>query len=70
MEELMQAIQQKTGLPADQAQGAAQAALDFLKERLPPGIGDNLEDLIAGNTESISDAVAGVTDNLKGLLGS
>src|SRR5690606_20803771 len=40
MDELMQAIQQRTGLPADKAQGAAQAALDFLKEKLPAGIGD------------------------------
>ena len=28
MDELMAAIQEKTGLPADQATGAAQAAMD------------------------------------------
>lgn len=68
MDELMVAIQQKTGLPADQAQGAAQAALDFLKERLPAGIGDKLEDMIAGNADGISDAVGGLADKAKGLF--
>lgn len=44
----MQAIQEKTGLPAEKAEGAARAALDYLKERLPAGIGDNLENRIFG----------------------
>lgn len=69
MEELMQAIQEKTGLPAEQAQGAAEAALDFLSEKLPAGMGDRLEDLIEGNTEAISDAAADLTDEAKGLFG-
>ena len=68
MDELMAAIQEKTGLPADQAQGAAQAALDFLKEKLPAGIGDKLEDMIAGNTEGIAGAVDSIVDKAKGLF--
>lgn len=68
MDELMNAIQERTGLPADQAQDAAQAALDFLKEKLPGGIGDKLEDMISGNAEGIADAVGGLTDKAKGLL--
>ena len=70
MEELMQAIQEKTGLPAEQAQGAAEAAMDFFKEKLPGGLGDKLEDIIAGNTDAISDAVGGLTDKAKGMFGS
>lgn len=70
MDELLQAIQEKTGPPAEQAEGAARAALDFLKERLPAGIGDNLEEYISGNVEGISDGVDGLTDKAKGLLGN
>ena len=69
MDELMQAIAAKTGLPADQAQGAAQAAMDFFKEKLPAGMGEKLEDLIAGNTDSIADAAGGMVDKAKGLFG-
>ena len=32
--------------------------MDFFAEKLPPGIGDKLEDLIAGN----ADAIAGATE--------
>jgi len=69
MDELMAAIQEKTGLPAEQAQGAAQAALDFLKEKLPAGIGDKLEGMIAGNADGSSDAVGGLADKAKGVFG-
>lgn len=68
MDELMQAIQQRTGLPADKAQGAAQAALDFLKERLPAGIGDKLEDMISGNADAISEGAGGTVDKAKGMF--
>lgn len=70
MDELMSAIQEKTGLPAEQATAAAQAAMDFLREKLPPGIGDNLDDLIAGNTEAIAEATEGMTDKIKGMFSS
>jgi len=69
LDELMAAIQQKTGLPADKARDAAQAPVDFLKERLLAGIGDKLADMIAGNADEISDAVGGLADKAKGLFG-
>ena len=69
MEELMKAIQEKTGLPAEKAEGAARAALDFLADKLPAGLGDKLEDLIAGNSDGIADAIGGLTDKAKGLFG-
>ena len=34
--------------------------------KLPPGIGDKLEDLIAGN----ADAIEGMTDKIKGMFRS
>ena len=68
MEELMQAIQERTGLPADKAQEAAQAALDFLKEKLPGGIGEKLEDMISGNADAISEGLGGLTDKAKGMF--
>lgn len=70
MDELMQAIQERTGLPAEQARGAAQAAMDFFKEKLPGGLGEKLEDIVAGNTDAIADAVGGLTDKMKGMFGS
>jgi hypothetical protein len=70
MDELMAAIQEKTGLPAEQATGAAQAAMDFFKEKLPPPMGDKLEDLISGNADAIAEATDGLTDKIKGMFTS
>jgi hypothetical protein len=70
MDELMAAIQQKTGLPAEQATGAAQAAMDFFKEKLPPPMGDKLEDLISGNADAIAGATEEMTDKIKGMFSS
>ncbi len=70
MDELMTAIQEKTGLPAEQATAAAQAAMDFFAEKPPPGIGDKLEDLIAGNADAIAGATEGMTDKIKGMFSS
>jgi hypothetical protein len=70
MDELMTAIQEKTGLPTEQATAAAQAAMDFFKEKLPPGIGDKLDDLLAGNADAIAGATEGVTDKIKGMVSS
>jgi hypothetical protein len=69
MDELIAAIAERTGLPAEKAKDAAQAALDFLKDKLPEPIAGQIEGFLAGRAGDIGDAVAGVTDKLKGLLG-
>lgn len=45
MDELVQQIAARTGLPPDKAMQAAQAAIEFLDGRLPPPIGGNLKRL-------------------------
>jgi hypothetical protein len=70
MDELMAAIQEKTGLPAEQATAAAQAAMDFLKEKLPAGVGDQIEGFISGNADAIADQTDGLTDKIKGMFTS
>ncbi len=69
MDELIKAIQEKTGLPADKAQGAAEAALDFIKEKLPDPISAKLDDFIEGNADSIADFADDAVDKLKGMFG-
>ena len=69
MDELIQAISEKTGLPADKAAGAAAAAVDFLKDKLPAPIASQIDGFLSGNADGISDAVGGATDKLKGMFG-
>jgi hypothetical protein len=70
MDELMAAIQQKTGLPAEQASAAAEAAMDFLKEKLPGGVGDQIEGFLSGNADAIAEGAEGLTDKIKGMFTS
>ena len=46
MDELVQQISERTGIPHDKAQMAARAAIEFLDGRLPAPVGGNLHRLI------------------------
>jgi len=69
MDELIEAIKQKTGLPADKAQGAAEAALEFIKDKLPAPIASQIDGFLEGNAENISDVVGDAANKLKGMFG-
>ena len=72
MEELLKAVSEKTGLPADKAQGAIEAVLDFLKDKLPEPIAGQLENFIGGGDDEGSSDGGGMGDLLdkgKGMLG-
>lgn len=70
MDELIDRIQERTGIPEDKAREAANAAVGFIKEKLPEPIADKLDDFIAGNADSIADLADGAVDKLKGMFGS
>ena len=70
MDELIEAIKQKTGLPADKAKGAAEAALDFLKEKLPAPIAGQIDGFLEGNSDSIADGIGDATNKLRGMFGN
>lgn len=72
MEELLKAVAEKTGLPADKAQGAIEAVLDFLKDKLPEPIAGQLENFIGGGDGDDSgegDGLGDLLDKGKGMLG-
>jgi uncharacterized protein (DUF2267 family) len=61
MDELVKAVADKTGLPEAQAKKAADAVLEFLKEKLPAPIAGQLDNLLEN---------PGIADQASGLLGS
>lgn len=66
MNELVDVIVQKTGMSQEQAQKAAQAAIDFIKGKLPPGMSSQVDAVLAGDMSGLA-GTAG--DMLKGKLG-
>jgi hypothetical protein len=76
MEELLNKVVEKTGLPLDKAQGAIDAVMDFIKDKLPEPIAGQVSKLIEGGgdalggvTDKLGDVAGGVTDKLGGMFG-
>ena len=49
MEELIKKIQETVGLSAEDAQKTVATTINFIKEKLPAGLSDKLEDVLNGN---------------------
>ena len=75
MDDLLKTVQEKTGLDLDQAKGAIEAVLGFLKDKLPAPIAGQLENFIRGGDDDgeggggPGDALGGLGDMAKGLFG-
>lgn len=76
MEELLNTVAEKTGLPLDKAQGAIDAVMDFIKDKLPAPIAGQVEKLVSGGgdavggiTDKVGDVTGGLTDKLGGMFG-
>ena len=67
MEELVQVISQRTGLPADQARGAAVAAIDFIKSKLPESMQGYVD--MALNSGMTDDVANQASNMLGGMFG-
>jgi uncharacterized protein (DUF2267 family) len=64
MDELVALVMKKTGLPKETAQTAVKAVLDFLKQKLPPIVGEHLDQFLRGGSQ-----MAAAENLLDGLLG-
>ncbi len=63
MDDLVNEVSQKTGLPKDQAQKAAQAVIDYLKARLPAPVAGQIDAVLKGGS------AGDVAKNLGGMFG-
>ena len=66
MNELINLIVQKTGISQENAQKAAQTAIDFLKSKLPAPVADQVDAVLAGDMSGIAGQAG---EMLKGKLG-
>ncbi len=66
MQQLIDIIVQKTGISPENAQKAAQAAVDFLKGKLPAPIASQVDAVLSGDMSGIAGQAG---DMLKGKLG-
>ncbi len=64
MNELINLVSQKTGLPPDKAKVAVDTVLNYLKSKLPPNVAGLLDKVAAGG-----DASANPLGDLGGMFG-
>ena len=73
MDKLLEVVQEKAGISADQAQKAIEAVVGFMKDKLPGPIGDQVAKLVGGGDDDGEGdgggMLGGVTDKLGGMLG-
>jgi hypothetical protein len=63
MDELVNAVSKKTGLPPDQARAATQAVLDWLMQKLPAPVSGQIQAALQGG------GLADAAKNLGGMVG-
>jgi len=58
MEKLIKLVSEKTGISDTQAKAAVDTVIGFLKEKMPAGVGNQVESFIKGNP------VGGIADKI------
>ncbi len=69
MEKLIKLVSEKTGISEVQATTAVLTVVSFLKDKMPAGIGTQVESFIKGGTGSVGDIAGGLKDKLSGVFG-
>lgn len=72
LDELVNRVAERTGLPEEQARTAADAVIGFLKERLPAPAASALDGALQGGetgSGGMLDQAGGVLGNLGGMFG-
>ncbi len=69
MNELVNLVAQKTGLPVETAKQAVDTVIGYLKDKLPAPIAGQIDGLLGGNAASITDNLGGLAKGLGGMFG-
>lgn len=68
MNEIIQRLIERTGLPEQQAMAAVDVVIGFLKEKLPPAIGSQIDGLASGEPGAM-DKLGGLGAGLGSMFG-
>lgn len=70
MDDLVRTVSEKSGIPQETAAKAVNAVMDYLKQKLPDGMGDQLTSFLASNSGQASGVVGDLIGKAKGLVGA
>ena len=68
MEQLVKLVQEKTGISEAQATTAVNTVVNFLKEKLPPGMQNQVDNYLKSGSGTGGD-FSGMADKIGGMFG-
>ena len=66
MENLIKTVCEKTGISEEQAKSAVETVMNFIKDKMPAGLGDQVDNFMKGG--SVSDIADGLKDKVGGFF--
>jgi hypothetical protein len=69
MNEIIQKLMDKTGLPEDKATAAVDTVVGFIKEKLPSPIAAQIDSLMAGGGSGVTEKLGGLKQSVGGMFG-
>ena len=69
MEQLIKMVSEKTGISEAQAATAVSTVVGFLKDKLPAGLGSQLDSFVNGGAGSVGDIAGNMKDKIGGMFG-
>lgn len=66
MQQLIQQVSQRTGIPEDKARAAVDTVVGYLKERLPGPLASQLDNAVSGQSDEQGGGMMGAA---KGMFG-
>ncbi len=68
MQELIKLVTEKTGISESQAKSAVETVVGFIKDKMPGGLGGQVESFISGNAGSVGNVIDSLKDKASGLF--
>ncbi len=70
MDNIIKMVSEKTGISEAQAKIAVDTIVSILKEKMPAGIGSQVESFLGGSSGTTADLAGGLKDKIGGMFGS
>ena len=68
MESVIKLVSEKAGISEAQAKTAVETVVSFLKDKMPGGIGAQVESFVKGGMGSLGDAAGNLKDKVGGMF--
>ncbi len=70
MESLIKMVTEKAGISESQAKTAVEAVMSFLKDKMPGGIGSQVESFVKGGGSDSGDMAGKIKEKVGGFFGN